>query len=232
MGRIAIIPARSGSKGLPDKNILPLCGKPLLSYTIEAALESRCFTEVMVSTDSERYAAIARELGAEVPFLRSSENSMDSSSTWDVVREVLGEYEDRSLASFDEVAVLQPTSPLRTSSDIKGACALYNEKGALSVVSVCEVDHSPLWCNTLPANGCMEGFLANVQGRRRQDLDTYYRINGAIYLVDVQLVKDQTSIYSKRTFAYVMPKERSIDIDDSVDFAIAEAILRKGANAQ
>ena len=152
MRNIAIIPARSGSKGLKDKNIKMLDGKPLISYSIQAALQSGCFEEVMVSTDSEHYAEIAQIHGASVPFLRSAEMSSDSASSWDSVREVLKNYLQLG-QSFDNVMLLQPTSPLRTSDDIINAFDLFFNKKAESVVGVCEMEHSPLWSNVLPEDG-------------------------------------------------------------------------------
>ena len=155
---IAVIPARSGSKGLKDKNIKPLNGKPLMAYSIEAALESGLFDCVHVSTDNPEYAGTARRYGAEVPFLRSPELSSDTATTWDAMRYVLEEY--RKLGKeFDTLAVLQPTSPLRTSQDIRAAYRILEEKQADSVVGVCEVEHSPLWSNTLPEDGCLKGFI-------------------------------------------------------------------------
>ena len=159
MRNLAIIPARSGSKGVKDKNIKVLCGKPLMGYTIEAALESGMFDEVMVSTDSEVYAGIARRYGAQVPFLRSEATSTDTASSWDMVEEVLNGY--RKLGkSFDTFCLLQPTSPLRNSEDIKNAYKMYEEKADLAVVSVCEAEHSPLWCGHLPENGEFIDFIS------------------------------------------------------------------------
>ncbi|MBP3295738.1 MAG: acylneuraminate cytidylyltransferase family protein, partial [Lachnospiraceae bacterium] len=135
MSRIAIIPARSGSKGLKDKNIKMMCGKPLLAYSIQAAKDSGCFDTIMVSTDSEQYAEIARSNGAEVPFLRSAETSGDKAGSWDVVKEVLKKYESFG-KEFQNVCLLQPTSPLRTSEDIKKAYQLYENKQAGIVISV------------------------------------------------------------------------------------------------
>ena len=120
MKNIAIIPARSGSKGLPDKNIKELNRRPLIAYSIEAALNSGCFDTVMVSTDSEKYAEISRYYGAEVPFLRSEQTSSDSASSWDTVLEVLDRYESLG-KTFDTFCLLQPTSPMRTADDIKSA---------------------------------------------------------------------------------------------------------------
>jgi CMP-N,N'-diacetyllegionaminic acid synthase len=227
MRSLAIIPARSGSKGLKDKNIKLLDGKPLIVYTIKAALDSGMFSEVMVSTDSEMYADVARKYGAKVPFLRSVRHSSDTASSWDVVKEVLESYRKIGV-TFDTIALLQPTSPLRTSQDINNAFAIMNEKQANAVVSVCEVDHSPLWCNILPENGLMDQFLPmDLIMKGRQKLDTYYRINGAIYLVDVSYLLSCQTIYDYGCFAYKMDKKHSIDIDDLLDFQIAEVMIQK-----
>ena len=142
MRTLAVIPARSGSKGLKDKNILPLCGKPLLSYTIEAALKSQCFDTVMVSTDALEYAEIAAACGAEVPFLRSKAAATDQASSWEVVLEVLQKYEEKG-RQFDFVMLLQPTSPLRNEQEIRNAFSVQERNHAEAVVSVCEMEHSP-----------------------------------------------------------------------------------------
>lgn len=225
MKSIAIIPARSGSKGLPDKNIKELLGKPLIAYSIEAALESKMFDIVMVSTESEKYAEISRQYGAEVPFLRSQVTSCDNSSSWDVVCEVLEKYKERG-KEFDTVTLLQPTSPLRTAQDIVRSFELKEKKKANSVVSVCEMDHSPLWSNTLPDSLSMKGF-EKVFDTPRQQLPTFYRINGAIYLVDIEMLYQVCNIYDNNCFAYIMPRERSVDIDTEFDFRISEFLLSK-----
>jgi CMP-N,N'-diacetyllegionaminic acid synthase len=226
MKHIAIITARSGSKGLKDKNIKLLDGKPLLAYTIEAAQESGVYDCIHVSTDSEVYADIARGCGADVPFLRSEELSGDAAGSWDVIRWVLEEYEKLG-RSFDTVTLLQPTSPLRDAQDIRGAFDRMQEKQADAVVSVCEVDHSPLWSNTLPEDGSMNGFLASGGNARRQQLATYYRLNGAIYLVKTGLAKKtDMQLYGEKTFAYIMSKEHSVDIDDELDFLVAETVFK------
>ncbi len=223
MKPIAIIPARSGSKGLPDKNIKELCGKPLIAYSIDAALESKMFDTVMVSTDSEKYADIATKYGAEVPFLRSPATSGDNAGSWDVVREVLEEYQKLG-KDFDTVMLLQPTSPLRTAQDIVRAFELKDNKKAHSVISVCETDHSPLWSNTLPDSLSMKGFVKQVDVPRQQ-LPTYYRINGAIYLVNKEMLYQGVNIYDNNCFAYIMPRERSVDIDTELDYYLTVFIL-------
>ena len=223
MKNIAIIPARSGSKGLKDKNIKELLGKPMIAYSIDAAIESALFDEVMVSTDSEEYARISKECGAQVPFLRSQETASDNASSWDTVREVLSGYKKLG-KEFDTVCLLQPTSPLRTSEDIKNAYQIYNEKKADTVLGVCQTEHSPLWENTLPEDGAMDNFISKEHSQRRQMLPTYYRINGAMYIVNAGKIVNKEDIY-ENSYAYVMATEKSIDIDTELDFIIAEKVM-------
>lgn len=222
MKNIAIITARSGSKGLKDKNIRILNGKPLLAYSIEAAKMSGLFDEIMVSTDSEEYAKIAKQWGANIPFLRSEELSSDTASSWDVLKDVLERYKSMG-RQYDTVALLQPTSPLRTSDDIINGYEVMREKAANFVVAVCEMDHSPLWANTLPVDLSMANFIRpEVVTMPRQSISTYYRINGALYIIKVDYLMKTTDIYSEKSYATIMRKENSIDIDDQMDFKLAE----------
>lgn len=223
MSNIAIIPARSGSKGLKDKNIKELCGMPLIAYSIIAAKESGMFDTVMLSTDSEKYAEIGKRYGAVVPFLRSTETSSDNAGSWDVVKEVLEKYKKLG-KEFDTVVLLQPTSPLRTAQDIINVFGFKEEKKANAVVSVCEMDHSPLWSNTLPKSLSMECF-SRIKDVSRQQLETYYRVNGAIYLIKTECLYNGKTIYENNCFAYIMPRERSIDIDTELDFVIAKTLI-------
>lgn len=229
MRNLALIPARQGSKGVPHKNVRPLCGKPLLVYSIEAAREAGVFEEIFVSTDSEEYASIAREAGASVPFLRSAALSGDTASSWDVAAEALEKYQGLGMA-FDTVTLLQPTSPLRRAEDILAGFAKMEETRANAVVAVCETDHSPLWANTLPEDFCMENFIKpEIAGLPRQKLPRYYRINGALYIVKTEALAKTRNIYACGCYAVVMPPERSVDIDGETDFLIAEAILENNA---
>ena len=225
MKNIAIIPARSGSKGLSDKNIKPLVGKPLLAYSIEAALESNMFDTVMVSTDSTIYSEISKEYGADVPFLRSDKASSDTASSWDAVEEVLAGYKKMG-REFDCFMLLQPTSPLRSAQNIIEAFDELKRKNANSIISLCEVDHPPMQCNVLPESLSLDGFIRkDAKSKRRQDLPTYYRFNGAIYLSKVNYFLEDHDIYRSRCYAYIMNKRDSIDIDDEYDFAMAETIM-------
>lgn len=233
MKNIAIIPARSGSKGVRDKNIRNLCDKPLMAYTIEAALDSKEFDEVMVSTDSEKYAEIARKYGANVPFLRSAKTASDTASSWDMVDEVLACYEAMG-RTFDTFCLLQPTSPLRTKEDIQGAYNLFREKATFAVVSVCETEHSPLWCGQLPDDGEFINFIQKDNMKQRQAAGKYYRLNGAIYIVDIDHFKENSFLYQKGSYAFIMKQEHSIDIDTELDFKIAEVLLhvRQGSEGE
>jgi CMP-N,N'-diacetyllegionaminic acid synthase len=227
MKNLAIIPARSGSKGIKDKNIRYLCGKPLMAYSIEAALESGKFEEVMVSTDSEKYAVIAKQYGAKVPFLRSDTTSLDTASSWDMVDEVLHNYEILG-REFDTFCLLQPTSPLRNAEDIVAAYSLYEEKANFAVVSVCEAEHSPLWCGHLPESNEFINFVQQDKLKQRQAEKTFYRLNGAIYIVNVERFKTQRNLYQKGSFAYIMSQEKSVDIDTEIDFKLAEIMFTGG----
>lgn len=223
MRNIAIIPARSGSKGVKDKNIRELAGKPLMAHTIEAALKSGQFDEVMVSTDSEHYAEIAREYGAKVPFLRSEANASDTASSWDMIEEVLKKYEEMG-EHFDSFCLLQPTSPLRDAEDIAEAYELFREKANFAVISVCEAEHSPLWCGHLPESGEFLDFITPEGMNQRQGGGKFYRLNGALYIVDTQKFKTDRFFYKEGSYAYVMSQMKSVDIDTEIDFKLAELL--------
>ena len=240
MKNIAIITARSGSKGLPHKNIKTLNGRPLLAWSIKAALDSGMFDTVMVSTDSEEYAKIAREYGAEVPFLRSEAASQDNSNSWDVVAEVLENYKALG-REFDSFALLQPTSPLRTGEDIKEAYKLLMEKNGNAVVAGSECDHNPLHSRVFGESGSYnenEGIVLvklykekyerydKNEYLRRQALPTFYRANGALYICRVERFESNHYIYDEKCYPYIMPQENSLDIDTELDFVIAEAVMK------
>lgn len=225
MKNVAIIPARSGSKGVKDKNIRNLCGKPLMVYTIEAAIKSGEFEEVMVSTDSEEYADIAKQYGARVPFLRSEKTSSDTASSWDMVDEVLVNYKKLGKC-FDTFCLLQPTSPLRTAGDIKEAYQIYSDKADFAVISVCEAEHSPLWCGHLPENYEFIDFVQPENLKQRQAGRKFYRLNGAIYIVNIGKFEKDRQLYKSGSFAYIMTQEKSIDIDTELDFQLAEVMMK------
>ena len=224
MNNIAIIPARSGSKGLKDKNIKLLNGIPLIGYSIKAAHVSGLFSHIMVSTDSEKYAQIAKELGAEVPFLRSAETSSDHAGSWDVVKEVLRGYDEH----FDTVCLLQPTSPLRIAEDIIGGYKELEEKSADAITAVCEMDHSPLWSTPLDESLSLVPLRKQLSDVPRQMLKTYYRINGALYIRRLHYEDGEVTILSSKEYAFIMNRNRSVDIDNLNDFGYADYIIRGG----
>mgnify|MGYP004608474449 FL=1 len=164
-------------------------------------------------------------LGESVPFLRSDENSNDTADSWSVVKEVVREYEKVG-EKYDTICLLQPTSPFRNASDIVESYKLYEEKASVAVISVCEMEHIPLWSNTLPEDNSLNGFIKRKSGGRRQDLDKYYRLNGAIYIVSTAELFRDTYFYRKGSYAYVMPNERSIDIDTEMDFMYADFLMK------
>jgi len=225
---LAVIPARSGSKSLPGKNIRPLAGKPLLAHTVLAAKKSGLFDEIYLSTDSAEYARIGVEYGASVPFMRSPELAGDTVGSWAVVRDALQKYREAG-REFDTVALLQPTSPLRTAQDIVNAYQLFISKNARAVVALCEAGHSPRLCNHLPADGSLDGFLNPNASGPRQEQGVFYRINGAIYIAGTPLITNTVNLYQAGCYGYVMPRERSVDIDDEFDFFIAQALIYREA---
>ncbi len=225
---IAIIPARSGSKGLPDKNIRLLKGKPLLAYSIKEAQKSGLFDTIHVSTDSEDYSKLAAAYGADQAFLRNRENAADRSSTWDAVREVLCRYASIG-KRFDICVLLQPTSPLRKAEDIVKAYHLFSRTEVRSVVSVTEVEHPVQWCFPLGEDGSMEAFASSpYRNTRRQDLVKQFRENGAIYIVRTEdVMNSDFDLYVNGCYAYVMEQARSVDIDTLTDFRMAEILLQE-----
>ncbi|WP_342059524.1 acylneuraminate cytidylyltransferase family protein [Aeromonas sp. OTU364] len=221
---IAIIPARGGSKRLPGKNIKPLAGKPLIRWTTQAALASGEFDMVIVSTDSQAIADIAmQDAGVIFPGLRPAELASDTATTNDVISHVVQWVEEHH-SMVDMVAILQPTSPLRTAQQIKEAVALYKNKKATAVVSVCELEHPVQYCNRLPEDHSLNYFITPSVNKRSQELEPFYRLNGAIYLFDRQHVGDLSGIYCENSYAYLMDKKSSVDIDDEFDFILAEVI--------
>lgn len=222
---LAVIPARGGSKGLPGKNIKELSGKKLIIYTIEAALRSGIFEKVIVSTDSRQIADIAIENGAEVPFIRPDEIAGDYVSSDMVIQHALEYYGQKNIF-FAEVCKLQPTSPLRNYNHIREAYELFLNKKADFVVSVCECEHSPLWSGQIGEDLSMDHFIKDeIKMSCRQKLSPYYRLNGAIYMAKTNAFQQEKSFFGENGYAYIMEKRDSVDIDDILDFKIAECLL-------
>jgi len=229
---LGLISARGGSKELPRKNIKSLLGKPLIAWTIEQAFASKYLDRVVVSTDDKEIAEISKKFGAEAPFIRPKELASDKAQGIEVVLhaiEWLKKNDKRK--QYNLIMLLQPTSPLRATEDIDKAIEFLFLKEAKAIVSVCEVDHHPLWANTLSEDGCMKDFIRQgVLNKNRQELPVFYRLNGAIYLAYCNYVKEQKSFLGEKTFAYIMPRERSIDIDDEIDFELAEILIKNNVS--
>jgi len=224
---IGLITARGGSKSIPQKNIKMLAGKPLIAWTIEAAQESKGLSRVIVSTDDEKIAEVARQWGAEVPFIRPAELALDDSSSISVVLHAINWMEESEGFSPDYVMLLQPTSPLRTAEDIDQSIELARKKRAVAVVSVCEAVHHPYDCKRVLGDETLADFIStDIVYLRRQDLPPAYALNGAIYLCQrMSLLREQT-FYPEGTIAYIMPPDRSLDIDTMWDWHLAELIIK------
>ena len=221
MSILAIIPARGGSKGVPRKNIKPLCGKPLIAWSIEAAKESKYIDRVVVSTDDDEIAAIALSLNADVPFMRPSELAADDSPGVAVVLHAL-----ENLTQYDWVCLLQPTSPLRTVKDIDSMIEFCLKRDVESAVSVCEVSEHPYWMKSMDAFNRLKPIIENApKVTRRQDLPQVFKLNGAIYLAKSKWLKQKGDLLSSETIAYLMPTDRSVDIDSKQDWLFAEFLM-------
>jgi len=223
---VAIIPARGGSKGIPGKNTQEIVGKPLIAYTIEAALQSRKIQRTIVSTDDEEIASIARSLGAEVPFIRPKELARADIPTLLVVQHAVKYLEGAGKHDVDVVVLLQPTSPLRDTNRIDEAVEKLLRTGADSVVTVCEVKHHPFWSFTVKGDRLYRFLESRTTITRRQDLPAIYALNGAVYVTRRNTLFEQNAIFGRDTRAIVMLPEESVDIDDYFDLFIAEMTLR------
>ena len=221
---LALISARGGSKGIPRKNIRLLAGKPLIAYSIEAALKSNYISKTIVSTEDGEIAEIAMGYGAEI-IKRPEELAKDESPTIDAIFHALEVLKAENY-NPDIIVLLQPTSPLRNVQDIENVIELFLKNNRESVVSVCEVEHSPYWSFKIE-----EGYLKSLFGdkylrMRRQDLEKAYMPNGAIYSSTPQALYKHKSFYCNNTIPYIMPTRRSIDIDGEIDFMLAELLIK------
>lgn len=231
---LGVIPARGGSKGVPRKNLAPMGGKPLIEYTIKAALEvSSRVSPLVVSTEDEEIAEVARGLGAEVPFVRPDELAGDRAASVDVLRHAISQVESTRGSVFDWVLLLQPTAPFRTRGDIEFALDLASASGCDSVISVVPVVESHPALIKRIVNDRLEPFcVEEVEGTRRQDLQPpAFKRNGAIYLTRRDIVMVERSIWGSSICPYVMPPERSINIDTPLDLLLAEAQLAENRRA-
>ncbi len=224
---LAVIPARAGSKGIVDKNLRHLCGHPLIAYTIEAAKTAGCFDRIIVSTDSQEIAETARAYGAEVPFLRPSHLATDTAGTVDVVLHVHSWLEAHEAQTYESLCLLQPTSPLRTGTQVQDALVRFvSAHGADFLVSVCRVNESPYLMKLLTEDGYLRDVVPSpYRSSRRQDLPTVFRLNGAIYVARTKALKAERSFDTPRTIGYEMDAATSVDIDEEADLKTAASIL-------
>lgn len=223
---LALIPARGGSKGINNKNIIDLAGKPLIAYSIEAALQSQFIDQVVVTTDSEKIAEVSKQYGASIPFLRPPELAQDASQTIDAVLHALEALNAKG-NSVDVLVLLQPTQPLRSSEDIDKAIDLFFQSRRLPLVSVSPVNDPPLLIRTISPDGRLVSLLNENSTCRRQDMPNYYRVNGCIYINNASEITGNTS-FNDNPVPFIMCKEHSVDIDEPADLSIAECYLRLG----
>lgn len=231
---IGVIPARGGSKAIPHKNIHPLLGKPLIAYTIEAALASKLLTDVVVSTEDPEIATVAASWGAQVPFVRPAELATDEALSLPVVRHAVNELEKAKSLKYDVVLMLQPTTPMRTADDIDEGIRLLLDTGADSVVSVVDVGgNHPFRMKRLVGDKILVNYID--QGfedmRPRQQLPPVYIRSGALYVVRRDVIMERNSFVGADCRGYIMPHERAVNIDTYLDFILSERLLRKNQDS-
>ncbi len=230
---VAIIPARGGSKGLPGKNIRELNGKPLITYTITAALEAGTIDRVIVNTDDEVIANIAKKSGAEIPFIREKKLASDNAMAIDVYIDTMERLGDEYIRK--PFMVLLPTVPFRTTTHIEEACRLFEEKGARSLVSVTKAEIPASWYLSIDEAGLLHSSGYGMNGgyvQNRQQNRTEYVPNGAIYILDYNLLKEHRTYYGENTIPYVMERNVSLDIDTQDDFDYAEYLMKRNRRAE
>jgi CMP-N,N'-diacetyllegionaminic acid synthase len=225
---LGIIPARGGSKAIPRKNLALLANKPLLAWTVEVAIESDSLDRLVISTDDPEIAAVGKKLGAEVPFLRPTELATDTATSMDVILHAIRWFDENESYRPDYVLLLQPTSPLRTVTDIRKSIDLLLAKRADAVVSVCETHQHPLWMKGVNDEGkLVDLYPQSPAPAQRQDLPPVFALNGAIYLALRTFLLSECTFISDHTYAYVMPENRSLDVDTPWDLHLADLILRE-----
>ncbi|WP_135552191.1 acylneuraminate cytidylyltransferase family protein [Paenibacillus cymbidii] len=217
---MAFIPARGGSKGIPRKNIAMAAGKPLLAWTIEAARGSRYIDRLILTSDDETIIGVAREWGCEAPFVRPAELARDDTPGMDMVMHTV-----HNMPAYDYILQLQPTSPLRTSEDIDLALELTESRGAAACVSVTKLAASPHWMYAVDERQRMSPLLERNKLLPRQSLPDTYTLNGAICLAERKWLLQSRTFMGEETIAYVMPRERSVDIDAPIDLVVFEALI-------
>ena len=225
---IGIVPARAGSKGLPRKNIAPLCGKPLIAWSIEAGLRSQYIDLVIVSTDSNKIASIAAEYGASVPFIRPAELATDKTPTIDVVIHALEYLHNERKQRFDYTVLLEPTSPLRDEADIDRAIKqLVDNVGASSLVGISRTEaQNPEFLVCLSENNFLRGFdQSEIKPVRRQEIKDVYFLEGSIYVSDTKTLIARRTFCHQETLGCIFPKWKSLEVDDLEDLIMVEALM-------
>lgn len=227
---LALIPARGGSKGLPRKNIRPLLGKPLIAWTIEQAKASKYIDRIVVSTDDEEIAEVAKQYGAEVPFIRPKELARDDSPTIDAVLHALEFFSEKG-EKFDLLALLEPTSPLRDVEDIdRGIEFLINSEDAESIVSVCKLEGAhPEFNVIIDKKGFIKKALdgtSTFKVLRRQELKDVYFFEGTIYISKIPSLLRKKTFYHDKTLAHIVPRWKALEIDEICDLLCAEALVK------
>ncbi|MCF0184977.1 MAG: acylneuraminate cytidylyltransferase family protein [Bacteroidaceae bacterium] len=217
---LAVIPARGGSKGIPHKNIVDLGGRPLIDYTIQAALGSKYVDRLVVSTDDEEIALVSKACGADVPFLRPDYLSSDTAKSIDALIHAVEFCEDEESKAYDIIVLLQATSPFRDSGDLDGALERFIATGELGVVSMNEVEENPVLIRTMDESGNLTKLMDTSSTVRRQDMKKFYFVNGAIYINNRKTLNRATSL-NDNPVGYVMTLDHSIDIDDMSDLEYA-----------
>lgn len=224
---IGIIPARGGSKGVPRKNIKLLNGIPLIVYTIKTALNCKLLTDVVVTTDDEEIRKIALRFGAKAPFLRPKELATDNALAISTIKHALLQMEKIENKRYDYVVMLQPTAPLRNSEDIENSLKFLIEKGADGIISVVDVDNwHPMKMKKFVGESLVDYEKPPMENPPRQILPKVYMVNGAIYATKRDVFVEKETFQGDYCLGYIMPKERSINIDDEIDFIVAEYLLK------
>lgn len=220
---LGVIPARGGSKGIPRKNLYPIAGKPLIAYTIEAALASEMLTDTIVSTDDEEIARVSRAFGAEVPFMRPPELATDSAQAVPTIQHAVREMEKLRDVTFDVVVMLQPTTPLRTAGDIDACLRKLLETDADSVISVVDVGgHHPMRMKKIVDDVLVDYDTEAIENMPRQDLPPVYLRAGSVYATRRDVLMEQNSFKGSISRPYIIPPNRAVNIDTMEDMIIAE----------
>ena len=228
MRALGVIPARGGSKGIPRKNLIPLGGKPLLYYTVRAAQGSGCLARTILSSEDEEIKAVGRSFGLDVPFTRPSELATDQASSVKVAKHAFEFAENEEGKRYDFMCLLQVTCPLRSSEDIDNAVRLLEASDADSVVSLAKVDDPHPWKMMLVKDGFIHPLFPDRwhERLRRQECPPVFFLNGAIYCVRRSILLERESLWGTKTLPYVMPPERSANIDSMIDLKLAESLLK------